>query len=185
MTLAVSPWTRSNARSSNATKRPLAEILGWFARPLPLAPLMLTDTSVVVPATRSRTNTSPVPFVSPETRSLASETKAMSRPSSEIVGSVLGPFPGSPDVLREMTLVVPSCRSRTNTSRWLFVSFGARFVASDSKTTNRPSAETPPESTASVDAPLPCAAEELMDTRLVTAPESADARDPPAGSAAS
>ncbi|WP_088286768.1 hypothetical protein [Kineosporia sp. A_224] len=50
------------------------------------APAPDTLTRVVVPATTSRRNTSHVPFVSPGTRSDASDSKATYRPSALIEG---------------------------------------------------------------------------------------------------
>ena len=55
----------------------------------------LTDTRVVVPATRSRTKTSGAPLVSPATRFWAPETKATYRPSRDISDCELGAKPGS------------------------------------------------------------------------------------------
>jgi hypothetical protein len=70
------------------------------------------------------------------TRSLASEKKPASRPSAEIAGPVLPPFPSAPcaDTLRRVVLTalgsskIPSAsvsRSRRKTSRWPLVSVRA------------------------------------------------------------
>jgi hypothetical protein len=68
----VSPGTRFVAKLWNPTKRPSGEIsaekLIWFA----WTPAESTLTRSLVPATRSRTNTSSTPFVSPRRRFEAS-----------------------------------------------------------------------------------------------------------------
>src|SRR5689334_11810195 len=67
-------------------------------------------------------------------------------------GLVDGPLPMSPPGLPTLTsVVVPFCRSRTNTSLTPLVSLATRLLASLSKTTYRPSAEAAGE----IEWPLP------------------------------
>src|SRR6266550_569320 len=73
-------------------------------------------TSEVVPAVRSRTNTSRSLFVSPFTRFDAAEEKATTCPSALIDGSELGPFACLPPPLTLTRVVFPVARSFTNTS---------------------------------------------------------------------
>src|SRR5437763_1758153 len=79
--------------------------------------------------------------MSPGTRLDATDVKVTNRPSPEIAGSLLPRFPSAPPWPRLTRLVLPLFRSRTNTSETAFVSPGTRLVASESKATNRPSAE--------------------------------------------
>src|SRR5262245_10292775 len=68
----------------------------------------------------------------------------MKRPSAEIghgLAGLLSPSPCVPPVLTLTSVVVPSVRSRTNTSRKPFVSPATRLVASLENTTKRPSWE--------------------------------------------
>ena len=99
---------------------------------LPWASVLDTLTRRVVPSFRSRTNTSLESLVSPGTRFDASELKATYRPSELIAGPKLtSPLPWV-SVLDTLTRrVVPSFRSRTNTSWASLVSPGTRFDASE------------------------------------------------------
>jgi hypothetical protein len=99
--------------------------------------LLLTETRRVVPATRSRTNTSPVLKVSPGTRSDALEKNATYRPSPEIAGSAAKSLAWAPLLLTDTRRVVPADRSRTNTS-WPLVSPGTKFEALEAKATYLP-----------------------------------------------
>jgi hypothetical protein len=106
----VSPVTRLVASEAKATKRPSALIAGSRLSPLPWTLPLETLTRVVVPAWRSRTNTSNAPLVSPPTRSVAFEAKAMNRPSPLIAGRpppVL-PSEGTPALVMLTTSVVPA-----------------------------------------------------------------------------
>ena len=67
----MSPATRLVAKLLKATKRPSAEMLGVVLSESPWTPVRPTLMRSVVPATRSRTNTSGTPLVSKGTRSLA------------------------------------------------------------------------------------------------------------------
>jgi len=72
----VSVATRLVAREVNATYRLSAEIAGLELYQSASAPERPTDTRIVSPASRSRTKTSDVRFVSPTTRFEASEPNA-------------------------------------------------------------------------------------------------------------
>ena len=73
-------------------------------------------------STRSWTNTSHLPLVSPATRLLALEVNTTQRPSALIGGrttrSKAEPFAWAPPGPTFTRVVVPVCRSRTNTSCW-------------------------------------------------------------------
>src|SRR5438132_1274953 len=64
--------------------------------PLPSTPLEDTLTRSFVPARRSRTKTSSTPFVSSATRLGALLQNATTRPSAEMAGPMLSPFPWPP-----------------------------------------------------------------------------------------
>src|SRR2546428_83045 len=131
LTVFVSPPTRLVATELNATKRPLAEIDGTKLAPFSCAPWESTLTRLVLPALRSRTNTSLAPFVSPPTRLVAIELKATKRPSAEIEGTTLSPFSCAPWESTLTRLVLPALRSRTNTSLAPFVSLPTRLAADE------------------------------------------------------
>jgi hypothetical protein len=144
----VSPssgW-RFVATEVKATKRPSAETAGSKEPSLPLAPVAPAArlTSVVVPATKSRTNTSVFVSVSSGCRFEALEWKATKRPSAETAGKPEKSFPLAPaaPAARLTSAVVFACRSRTNTSAISSPSSGCRFDALEWKATKRPSAET-------------------------------------------
>lgn len=73
----VSSATRLSACEENVTYSPLVEIDGVFHTLLAWTPLLSTDVLVVIPVTLSWTNISCHPFVSPVTRLLASDLKAI------------------------------------------------------------------------------------------------------------
>src|SRR2546428_31025 len=131
LTVFVSPPTRLFATELNATKRPLAEIDGTKLAPFPCAPCEPTLTRVVLPALRSRTNTSLTPFVSPPTSLAALDKKATKRPSAEIEGPSLSPLPCAPWESTLTRVVFPVLRSRTNTSLTPFVSLPTRLAADE------------------------------------------------------
>jgi len=83
----ASPGTRLLDQEVNATKRPSAEIAGDPLSPPPCTHGVPKLARVVVPAPRSRTNTSSAPFVSPVTRFVAKLSKTTKRPSAERNGS--------------------------------------------------------------------------------------------------
>src|SRR5438445_6238564 len=141
LTVFVSPPTRLFATELNATKRPSAEIAGTQLAPFPCAPWEATLTRLVLPALRSRTNTSLAPFVSPPTRLLALDRNATKRPSAEIGAAKLSPLACAPWELTLTRVVLPVLRSRTKTSPTAFVSPPTRLVAVESKATKRPSTE--------------------------------------------
>src|SRR2546422_463512 len=137
----VSPATRLFANEVNATNRPSAEIDGGKLVSLPCVPCEATLTRLVLPALRSRANTSLAPFVSPPTRLLALDRNATNRPSAEIGAAKLSPLACAPWELTLTRLVLPVFRSRTTTSPTPFVSPCTSWAADDPKTTKRPSAE--------------------------------------------
>ncbi len=71
----VSRATRLLASEEYATYRPSELIAGWRLLKPPWVPPLATLARVVVPLTRSRTNTSGTALVSPATRLLADEMK--------------------------------------------------------------------------------------------------------------
>src|SRR5262245_535749 len=86
---------------------------------------------VTPPPPRSWTNTSSKAFASPETRFVAPLSKNTRPPSEEIetLYEPLKPLPWAPPEATLTRCVVPSCRSRRNTSGTRFVSPGTRFEA--------------------------------------------------------
>ena len=98
------------------------------------------DRGPAEPVSRSRTNTSVLPFVSAGARLAADESKATKRPSSLNSGLVLMPSPCFPLLLRLTPSVLPLERSRTNTSTAPLVSPATRFAADESNATTTPSA---------------------------------------------
>ena len=109
--------TRFVAFEVNATYRPSSEISCAPAElfsPLlrsPGAPVWVSLTIAVVPATMSRRKTSTVPFVSPSTTSLLAEAKATNRPSAETVGAKPPATLGRPVFATVTSTVVPAVRS--------------------------------------------------------------------------
>jgi hypothetical protein len=138
----VSPGTRLPAYESYAMNRPSAEIAGWRLSSLPGAPSNPPLTRLVHPINRSWTNTSRNTLVSPGTRFVESDTNATYRPSAEMDGAQLAPFPSTPLRSTLTRVVTPATRSRTNTSSTPLVSPPTRFRAEDLKATYRPSADT-------------------------------------------
>src|SRR6266516_4102455 len=133
---------RFEASEANATNRPsplidgprLAPSAGFASNP--------TLTSLVWPVSRSRTNTSSNPFVSPGTRFVAREVNATKRPSALTDGSRLKPSACLPLLLTLTRSVSPLARSRTKTSIAALVSPPTRLAAIESKATTSPSALT-------------------------------------------
>ncbi len=78
-----SAGARLLASEANATNRPSAEIEGCTPSLVASTSAELTDTRSVVPSTRSLTNTSWRPLVSPGTRFVALDTNATKRPSAD------------------------------------------------------------------------------------------------------
>src|SRR5208283_5066495 len=108
--------TRFDALLMKATNRPSGVMTGLVEAPFAAPPLVDTLTSVVVPATRSRTKMSVNPFVSLGTRLLASLWKTTNCPLVETWPSMELPLP--PPVPLELTLtsvVVLAVRSHRNT----------------------------------------------------------------------
>ncbi len=85
--------------------RPFVLIFAPELRLLVCTPPAPTLMRVVSPDTRSRRKTSVAKLVSPETRLVASESKATSRPSPLSVGTRLFPLPWAPE-LETLTRVV-------------------------------------------------------------------------------
>jgi hypothetical protein len=99
---------------AKATVRPSADSDGALLDPSPGGPAPpLLRTSVVVPALRSRTNTSVTlsPLVSPATRSWASDRKAITLPSPLSDGLDDTPLPWAPDGPTLTRVVVLATRS--------------------------------------------------------------------------
>src|SRR5947208_4873223 len=164
----VSSGTRLVAVLTKATTLPSAEIAGKSFLSFAWAPAESTLTRSVVAVSRSRTNTSATPLVSPGTRLVASLSKATNRPSPERAGqncSMLAAFACAPVESTLTRSVIPVIRSLTKTSKAWFVSPTTRSSASLAKATKRPSAE----SVGLKLRPLPCAPEELTLTRCVFA----------------
>ena len=101
----------------------------------PSFPSESTLTRTVVPACKSRTNTSLFKFVSSGTRLLARLSNATQRPPAEIEGQLPPLSAGSPSELTLARSVIPACRSRTNTSANTLGSTPARLLALLSKAT--------------------------------------------------
>src|SRR5919198_6515296 len=135
------PFPSLGARSaaeSNATTWPSPSSEGWEDELLPWLPSLATLARTVVPVVRSRTNTSPLKFVSPGTRLSEKDVKATRVPSPLIVPSL--PLAWAPLLETLIRVVVPVSWSCRNTSDVPFVSRLTRLLASESKTTKRPSA---------------------------------------------
>ena len=88
-------------------------------------------TSVVVPATRSRTYTSFWPFVSPTTRFVAKLEKHTKRPSAESEGPFEPPFASPPPSARLARSTMPVESSTTKMSSQPLPSPGTRSVAEE------------------------------------------------------
>ena len=80
-------------------------------------------------------------MLSPATRFVAFEAKLTNAPLALIAGAPEGPSAAPPPRAVLTSAVVPVCRSRTKTSGTPLLSPATRFVAADSNTTKRPSAE--------------------------------------------
>lgn len=131
---------RFEASDSKATKvaAPDAPTAGAALDPFPGAPPGAELTSRVVPAAGTPTNTSATPLVSPTTRLVAVDSKATVSPSGLSDGARLGPLACIPPAPTLTRVVVPPCRSRTNTSVTPLVSFGTRLLAAEANATKRP-----------------------------------------------
>ena len=128
--LFVSPVTNSLAADWKTTNFPSALICGEVLSAVASVPVELTLTRTVVSRSRSWTKMSCTPFVSSDTRFVASDSKATYRPSPLIEASPLPPLASTP---RESTLtrsIAPVRRSRTKMSHAVLVSPGTRFAAS-------------------------------------------------------
>src|SRR5581483_4016880 len=86
---------------------------------------------------------SETPFVSPGTRLDADELNTTTCPLAEIAAKPLPAFAWAPVDETLTRVVIPVCRSRTNTSCAPLVSPGTRLDAVESNSTYRPSAEMP------------------------------------------
>ena len=91
-------------------------------------PLLLWLASVVVSACRSRTKTLEKSLSSALPRLSAADPNATNRPSAEIEGKVEAPSAPTPPVAWLTSVVVPACRSRTNTSGEVVVVGAAEVV---------------------------------------------------------
>jgi len=138
----VSPATRFVAADRKATVPPSPEMSGCSEAAFGWDPSLATPTRPVVPASRSRTNASATPLVSPGTRFEATDTNATLRPLPEIDGAYEPPFAATPPTPTLTIVVVPSSMSRTNTSGCPLVSPATRSEASLWYATYRPSPET-------------------------------------------
>src|SRR6266550_2456689 len=130
---------RFEASEANATNRPSPLIDGPRLAPSAGVASNPTLTSLVWPVSRSRTNTSSNPLVSPGTRFVAPEVNATKRPSALTDGSRLKPSACLPLLLTLTRSVLPLARSRTKTSIAALVSPPTRLVAIESKATTSPS----------------------------------------------
>src|SRR5207244_12877762 len=125
--------------------------------PLAGAPSRPALTSEVVPVCRSRTNTSPAPFVSPGTRFDASDRNTTKRPSADRSGLDDGPFASPPSAATLIRVTFPSRSGRKMSGAPLW-SPGTRFAAEETNATRAPSAD----STGELDGPLaPPGADEI------------------------
>ena len=80
-------------------------------------------------------------LVSPGTKLVEFDSKAMKRPSADTEGLSEGRSPSWPVEPTEMRVVVPVRRSRKKISEVLLVSAATKLVELDSKAMKRPSAE--------------------------------------------
>ena len=112
----VSPGARLSAAEAKATDSPSPLMHASRHARLLWVPAALTLTRSVVWASRSRTNTSYFPLVSPVTRLVAHEQKATYRPSALIEGVSDAPSACEPPVATLTRSVVPVRRSRTKMS---------------------------------------------------------------------
>jgi hypothetical protein len=96
-------------------------------------PVAETEARTVVELAVLRLNTSSTPFVSPATRFVADDRKAIRSPVLLIDGERDVPFPITPAVLRESKTVVDACVSRRKTSVTALVSPVTKFVAAEEK----------------------------------------------------
>jgi hypothetical protein len=104
----------------------------------PGAPALLVLTSAVVPARRSRTNTSGRLLASPATRFEANDVYATNRPSALTAGAVELSLPCVPASSRLIASYRPVARSSRTASRTYPLPSGNRSVVCESNTTNRP-----------------------------------------------
>jgi len=145
----VSPGAAFVARLTNSTRRPSALTCAAPLWPFSSPPSVRRLTRVVVPATRSRTNTSSTPFVSPGTTLAERDVNTTTEPSLEMPGESQTPFgwllfpaPVSiwpPALVRLTRSVTCASRSRRYTSLEPFVSPATRSEAQLSNATKRPS----------------------------------------------
>jgi hypothetical protein len=127
------------AFEAKATNIPFPLIAGRVPSPSPWTPFVARLAITVVPAARSRTNTSNRPFESPGTRFVANEANATRFPSALIEGVALELFPSVSFEATLTTSVVRVVNARTKMCRCPFVPPGIRFDASDTNATARPS----------------------------------------------
>lgn len=92
----VSPVTRFVAADSKVTKRPSALTQGTYDAPSACSPLPETLIRVVVPAWRSRRKMSQTPLVSPATRLVEVDSKAMQVVLASPAASAAPPFAPDP-----------------------------------------------------------------------------------------
>ena len=131
----VSPPARFVDDEPNTTYRPSGVIEPSTLLPLAPTSCEFTLTRRVLCRSRSRTKTSYEPFVSPGARFVAADVNTTKAPVAEIRGEKLASLPSPPSFLRLIRRVVPSLRSRTNTSSTPFVSPDTRFVAPETNAT--------------------------------------------------
>src|SRR5437660_1091280 len=116
----VGMGVRSVAELVKTTNRPLALIPALKDGPLPLLPLVLTLTNVVLPSRRSRTKAFWKQFGSFGVRFGAALVKATNRPFALMAGSPLklpAVREGKPGSRWDARIVWPALTSRTNTSK--------------------------------------------------------------------
>jgi len=131
-----SAW--SGASDWKATQRPSAEIDGRTLSPIPCLPSLVTLTRVVVPASRSRTNTSRARLVSVDlpsmpgfSRLVAADSKATILPSPLMTGRAHSPLACTSLGPTSTRIVSWVWRSVTKQSVTRLVSPSTRLSAAD------------------------------------------------------
>ena len=127
-------------RDVNVTFVPSSEIDSSKFSRFGVVPLDVTDATLVVPNTRSRTKMSLRPFVSGTevSRLVAVDWNATNRPSPEMAGMKLSRFATVPSLATDARVVVPATRSYTKMSD---CPFGTPITKREEYAINRPSSE--------------------------------------------
>ena len=120
--------------------RPSALIADWPLSSVLGPPFASAETSVVVPADRSRTYTLRAVGETPGTRLWATDSNATTDPFADTAGATLAPSAAAPEPAL-ISSVGPFGSVRANTSVCWLASPATRLLASDSNATTDPSAE--------------------------------------------